>query len=204
VCFPPSLSNLRSLESLSLSADEFSFLVFGSVKKLICGMTQLTALSVYSLIKTETPECLSALSCLRKLKLLHASEQVVNGMCAMLTQFESLSFQCSEKVLSLDSVVSSLACLTHLNLCSSYFEHLPDTVGELRALQVLDLRWCGSLLSLPDSLSKLHHLHELHVAGCHKLIIPHWLAASPCLLCNGHDFQYDHAVVSHGISIDTR
>nr|CAD1828926.1 unnamed protein product [Ananas comosus var. bracteatus] len=46
---------------------------------------------------------------------------------------------------------------------------LPESIGSLQNLRILDLSWCSSLLSLPSSSSDLQHLEALDISDCGKL-----------------------------------
>jgi len=48
-------------------------------------------------------------------------------------------------------------------------EELPSSIGQLNALQKLDLDECSNLNELPSSIGQLNALQELHLNGCSKL-----------------------------------
>eukprot|EP00611_Tribonema_gayanum_P030225 TRINITY_DN8332_c1_g1_i4.p1 TRINITY_DN8332_c1_g1~~TRINITY_DN8332_c1_g1_i4.p1 ORF type:complete len:649 (-),score=139.31 TRINITY_DN8332_c1_g1_i4:334-2235(-) len=71
---------------------------------------------------------------------------------------------------AMPEVVCTLAALMHLIMGSSSWACLPDAIGELRALTLLDLGRCRALTCLPDSIGKLRALTQLTLAGCCALV----------------------------------
>ncbi|KAJ9163783.1 hypothetical protein P3X46_023415 [Hevea brasiliensis] len=75
------------------------------------------------------------------------------------------------KIQSLPDEVGDLIHLTYLGLKHSNINDLPARLGKLRALQTLDIRWCGNLSTLSPnvlSLVKLRHLKmfkNINVSG---------------------------------------
>lgn len=53
--------------------------------------------------------------------------------------------------------------------CQSIMQSLPDSVGELSRLQVINLSGCAALESLPESIGNLDSLTELDLCGCTAL-----------------------------------
>ncbi|KAK2966743.1 hypothetical protein RJ640_001067 [Escallonia rubra] len=68
-----------------------------------------------------------------------------------------------------DTCVSRFKCLRILDLSDSIFETLPRSIGGLKHLKYLDIRWNANLNSLPRSLCKLQGLQTLHLMGCRGL-----------------------------------
>ncbi|XP_039146631.1 putative disease resistance RPP13-like protein 1 [Dioscorea cayenensis subsp. rotundata] len=56
-----------------------------------------------------------------------------------------------------------LVHLHHLNLSCLPIKTLPDTLGNLINLQYLILRYCGSLLDLPEGITRLHKLKSINL-----------------------------------------
>ena len=67
--------------------------------------------------------------------------------------------------------LGQLSALQNFNLtyCST-LDALPDSLGRLSALQHLDLSCCSSLTALPDSAGQLSSLQQLHLAQCSLLV----------------------------------
>ena len=80
-------------------------------------------------------------------------------------------FICSPKVFSLPESIGTLDGLQILNLseCPQLLE-LPESIGELKALTVLDLERCTSLNSLPDSIGGMSALTSLDLTACTSLV----------------------------------
>jgi len=57
-----------------------------------------------------------------------------------------------------------------LTLCSEGATEIPSCVGELTALEYLDIGFCSSLVSLPESMGKMTALKKLRLAGCRSLV----------------------------------
>ena len=76
----------------------------------------------------------------------------------------------SAKVFSLPESLGTLDGLQILNLskCPQLLE-LPDTIGGLKALTSLELSGCASLTALPNAIGELGALTELHLNECSSL-----------------------------------
>jgi hypothetical protein len=70
----------------------------------------------------------------------------------------------------LPSSIGQLNALQGLNLtgCSN-LEELPSSIGQLITLQELHLGRCSNLKELPSSIGQLNAIQELHLIGCSKL-----------------------------------
>jgi len=49
------------------------------------------------------------------------------------------------------------------------FTIIPTLIGQLNALQELNLSWCSSLQQLPTSIGQLNALQNLHLNNCFSL-----------------------------------
>ena len=68
------------------------------------------------------------------------------------------------------SGIGELKALQHLNLSWCYgLTALPDAIGQLSALQHLDLRGCKGLTVLPDAIGQLSALQHLNLRECEGL-----------------------------------
>ncbi|KAJ6375519.1 hypothetical protein OIU77_000499 [Salix suchowensis] len=65
------------------------------------------------------------------------------------------------KIRKLPDEVGDLIHLAYLGLKNNDINELPDGIGNLRALQSLDIRWCGDLTELSTEILKLVRLRHL-------------------------------------------
>ena len=77
----------------------------------------------------------------------------------------------SEEAVEIPECLGQLTALEELELneCTSLVA-LPETINGLTALQELDLGGCSSLVALPDTISKLTALKELNLHRCSSLV----------------------------------
>lgn len=60
--------------------------------------------------------------------------------------------------------------MVYLNLSNIYnLESIPESLGNLKSLRRLDIRWCSRLKSIPESVGNLKNLVELNISGCYDL-----------------------------------
>ncbi|XP_025822301.1 disease resistance protein TAO1-like [Panicum hallii] len=62
--------------------------------------------------------------------------------------------------------ISTLTKLEHLNLSWNFIPSLPESIGNLKRLQRLDLSGCTRLRSLPEGIGSIDSLHLLLVIEC--------------------------------------
>uniref|UniRef100_A0A6N2LAN7 Rx N-terminal domain-containing protein n=1 Tax=Salix viminalis TaxID=40686 RepID=A0A6N2LAN7_SALVM len=67
------------------------------------------------------------------------------------------------KIRKLPDEVGDLIHLAYLGLKNNDIDELPDGIGNLRALQSLDIRWCGDLTELSTEILKLVRLRHLKI-----------------------------------------
>ena len=92
---------------------------------------------------------------------------------------------------------------------SGHFESLPETLGELKELNTLDLSVCTNLVSLPSSIGNLSHLTSLNLKDCINLdripyITPNPTPSSHHLWLNGciqipSNIEWDHFTEGIGL-----
>ncbi|KAH0747257.1 hypothetical protein KY285_008914 [Solanum tuberosum] len=85
--------------------------------------------------------------------------------------------------------IGSLSSLEKLHLSGNNFEHLPQSISKLGALQWLELSNCKRLTQLPEDIGSLSSLEQLHLSGNNfehlpqsisKLGTLRWLELSDC------------------------
>ncbi|KAL5544095.1 hypothetical protein UlMin_007879 [Ulmus minor] len=79
------------------------------------------------------------------------------------------------KIQTLPDEVGELIYLTYLGLKQTEITELPECLSNLKALQTLDIRWCGNVEELPDwvlNLSSLRHLKMFKNYGYCGVKIP--------------------------------
>jgi hypothetical protein len=69
------------------------------------------------------------------------------------------------------SVVKSYASMQTLNLFGKALETLPECIGQLNRLQLLDLRW-NVIAKLPNSFNRLTELTKLNMGSCDLREVP--------------------------------
>ncbi|KAG5588262.1 hypothetical protein H5410_048696 [Solanum commersonii] len=87
---------------------------------------------------------------------------------------------------TLERMISSFVCLCILHLCQLLIELLPQSLGGLKHLRYLAIS-SESIVTLPNSITKLHNLQILKLVNCNKLTkLPRdiWrLVSLRCLVC---------------------
>ncbi|KMT15154.1 hypothetical protein BVRB_3g062680 [Beta vulgaris subsp. vulgaris] len=69
----------------------------------------------------------------------------------------------------LRDLISNFKLLRILDLGNSDYEELPKSIGDLKQLRYLDLRFNESIKILPDTICKLVNLQTLHLYRCQQL-----------------------------------
>ncbi|KAF9671832.1 hypothetical protein SADUNF_Sadunf12G0090000 [Salix dunnii] len=70
---------------------------------------------------------------------------------------------------ALPDVMKQLTCIRSLNLSQSLIKEIPKEVGKLIHLRHLNLKGCGELVSLPETMCDLCNLQSLDVCWCRSL-----------------------------------
>ncbi|KAK2631250.1 hypothetical protein EUGRSUZ_L03184 [Eucalyptus grandis] len=65
--------------------------------------------------------------------------------------------------------IGELKLLTELRLTFTKISELPESIGNLESLKILDIARCTELISLPGTISKLDKLEELDASACKSL-----------------------------------
>ncbi|KAH0745197.1 hypothetical protein KY285_006854 [Solanum tuberosum] len=68
--------------------------------------------------------------------------------------------------------IGFLSSLKHLNLSVNNFEHLPQSIAQLCALEYLDLSYCERLTQLPEDIGFLSSLKHLNLSGNNFVHLP--------------------------------
>jgi Leucine-rich repeat (LRR) protein len=68
-----------------------------------------------------------------------------------------------------DTLISSFKCLRALNMSNSNIQEVPNFIGKLKHLRLLDLSWNKDIKLLPTSITKLQNLQTLRLANCRGL-----------------------------------
>jgi Leucine-rich repeat (LRR) protein len=77
---------------------------------------------------------------------------------------------CNKVLHAVPDALGDLTNLRVLDLGCSYYETLPATVGQLTRLQSLPVRACVRLRTLPITLGLLSSLLSLNISYCSKLV----------------------------------
>uniref|UniRef100_K3ZZK5 Uncharacterized protein n=1 Tax=Setaria italica TaxID=4555 RepID=K3ZZK5_SETIT len=153
--FPESFKRLRNLLHLDLG--------FKSIEKGLAGALHgLTALQYLDMsylrykdnfeIKEDLPVAMRNLTNLKVLKL-ESTFTNLFGTCT------NLNF------------IGTLTNLEHLDLSMNGFKYLPESIGNLKRLHTLNLKFCWKLESLPESISCATGLKSVLLDNCpHKLM----------------------------------
>ncbi|WVZ83910.1 hypothetical protein U9M48_031005 [Paspalum notatum var. saurae] len=124
------------------------------------------------------PRALGGLTELQYLNISHASCFGLQEVLVNLTKLRYLNLKASLNdrliveawVDNLLECVSSLSNLEYLNLGSNReLFTIPETIGNLRKLNTLDLSFCENLQRLPASISAICSLKFLHIIGSGKI-----------------------------------
>ncbi|OMO87989.1 hypothetical protein CCACVL1_08614 [Corchorus capsularis] len=105
---------------------------------------------------------------LKVLNLVRIKGSLSQDALQMLTNLRSLYLECCEinTYISFSSL-GNLKKLEILSFCDSDIEVLPDEVGELKSLRLLDLSWCERLKRIPPNvIGRLSQLEELYLGLC--------------------------------------
>jgi Leucine-rich repeat (LRR) protein len=65
--------------------------------------------------------------------------------------------------------IGTLVSVRYLKMSYSYWTSFPQSFGQMRALESLELVWCNDLLGLPDTICQFQALTELRITSCGQL-----------------------------------
>ncbi|KAJ0954900.1 putative TIR domain, P-loop containing nucleoside triphosphate hydrolase [Helianthus annuus] len=137
-----SIGNLHKLVSLNLG----SCFNLKSLPGSICRLQHLRTLDLSSTGIKELLEDLGQLECLEQLYLTNTKVKYLPGSICMLKHLKTLY-------------------LYHCQL----LEKLPEDVGQLESLKILDLGCCSNLREIPNNICKLKCLKELNLWRCKRV-----------------------------------
>ncbi|KAB1199660.1 TMV resistance protein N [Morella rubra] len=86
-----------------------------------------------------------------------------------LRSLEHLDLKGCSSLQNFPEIECKMEYLTTIYLGYSGIEELPSSIGNVTALQVLDLDCCKNLLHLPSTIIQLQHLEELCLKDCSRL-----------------------------------
>jgi hypothetical protein len=152
--FPESFNRLRSLLHLDLNKCYIEKGLAGALH----GLTALQYLDM-SHVKCardfETEELPVAMRNLTNLKVL----ELENCICGPFVACTNLNF------------IGTLTNLQKLNLSGNWFEHLPESIGNLKRLHTLNLTCSSKLKSLPNSIGGATGLKSVLLDGCSQELV---------------------------------
>ena len=141
---PREFGQLPALESLSLAGDQ---LALDDVLSVVACVPRLRELSLRCDRMTNMPRTLLEL-----------------------VRLETLELR-TTKAMAVDSALAKLEGLRHLTL-GGKLRALPASLGDLTALESLQLDWCKQLKDLPESFGKWSRLRELEIPHAQLKVLP--------------------------------
>lgn len=166
LALPESLGNLSLLKELF--CEEVSLL---TLPNSLSGLTNLVRLELYDCDSLKLPESVRGLVNLTYLDFMNYDSSkdpagVPDGIWDLVNLKElDLSGNLGEA----PEALGNLSNLRSLFFCSCLFAALPDSLGQLGLLEVLDLGTCKSLATLPETVGNLRNLKTLDLNGCEAL-----------------------------------
>lgn len=158
---PISIGNLKNLKTLNLN-----LCALESLPETIGNLNNLEV-AVLSTVLTDLPDSFKKLEKLRTLYLEFNSLTEFPPELETLTSLESLIIYSNEEgsgKINIPEWFGNLINLTEIYFSVSQFYQLPNSIGNLQKLRILDLGHCIHLESLPDSIKLLQKLRTLEVA----------------------------------------
>ena len=162
VSLPPSLTQLKQLETLNLSGNNLT-----KLPDWIGDLPQLKSLYLSQNKLTTLPEALANLPELIYVSAF-ANEFSVVPACFKQNKALSSLILSNNLITELPEWLGELNSLRVLHLAQNRLTALPNALGQLRNLQLLNLSG-NKLAALPDSLRDLKALRELYLQGNPKL-----------------------------------
>ena len=95
--------------------------------------------------------------------------EITSQVVIKLQNLQSLELKEFVGLFMLPEEIKLLYQLTRLDLTGCSLLKLPEGLGELYALECLNLSWCAGLKNLPKSIGELQSLRTLNLQFCKKL-----------------------------------
>ncbi|KAK9923705.1 hypothetical protein M0R45_032109 [Rubus argutus] len=131
-------------------------------------------LEVLDLCETDITELHESIECLSrvvsiKLKFCKRLGSLPTSICK-LKSLKELDLSLCSRFKSFPEISEPMECLEVLDLCGTDITELHESFGTtLVGLKKLDLSYCESLVSVPDSIWELNRLEDFRLDGCLKL-----------------------------------
>ena len=114
------------------------------------------------------------MTCLKTLRLADPSDGQIEGFSlsediSKLKNLESLQLCEIRNLCELPQSIETLSCLTELKLYNMSGKSLPDSVGNLKHLKILEIFECPNIYGLLSSIGNLDSLEELQLWCCDEL-----------------------------------
>ncbi|XP_042488164.1 disease resistance protein RPV1-like isoform X3 [Macadamia integrifolia] len=94
-------------------------------------------------------------------------KKLPNNICR-LSSLQKLIFSHCISLRKIPESIGNLESLVELFLNKTNIEALPDSVGLLKKLEVLDLSLCHKFVNLPRSMENMTSLHHIELSWCNK------------------------------------
>ncbi|OAY76183.1 putative disease resistance protein RGA1 [Ananas comosus] len=163
---PSSIGKLKLIRYLNLSRTNIR-----ELPESITGLCNLQTLNLSDCCKIRTlPKFLGRLTNLQILDLSCCSSLAILDSISNLQNLYALNLGCCEKIISLEPICH-LKNLHYLDLVDiNSLVTLPESIGSLQNLRVLNLSKCCSLKWLPSSLCALKNLRNLNLSRLNSLV----------------------------------
>ncbi|XP_074356722.1 TMV resistance protein N-like [Apium graveolens] len=163
---PDSICSLRALEVLKIGY----CISLEALPTELGSIESLKELHAYALSVSKLPDSIGSLTNLVELDLSHNwnLETLQDSICS-LRALEVLDISYCTSLEALPTELGSIESLKELHACELSVSKLPDSIGRLSNLVLLDLRFNKNLETLPDSICSLRALEVLNIGYCTRL-----------------------------------